>query len=107
MTSHDNKVVYEEKEDWRDDSEILYHEKKALTVGDLRRALEGVPDDAAVAAFVTITPGGKFVDRNYCHERIIRATHLTKSQGLWLYLDFKTAAYRPNGEFLPHHYYEQ
>jgi Family of unknown function (DUF6225) len=89
------------------DHEIVFHEKNAWTVGDLRRALEGVPDDVGIAAFATITPGGAYLDQTYCHERVIYAAHFAKGDDLWLYLDFKTAAYRPNGDFLPRSYYEQ
>jgi hypothetical protein len=90
-----------------DDHEVAFHERKAWTVGDLRRVLDGVPDDAAIAAFTSITPGGDHVDEDYCHERVIYASHYAKGEDLWFYLDFKTGAYRPNGNFLPHSYYEQ
>ena len=44
-----------------DDEELFDHQVTAWTVGDLRKALEGVPDDFSVIVVTADEPGGEFV----------------------------------------------
>lgn len=45
-----------------DDEELFNHQVTALTAGDLRKALEGVPDGFPVRVMVAEEPGGISVD---------------------------------------------
>lgn len=45
-----------------DDEELFDHQVTALTAGDLRKALEGVPDDMTVRVMVAEEPGGDTAD---------------------------------------------
>ena len=45
-----------------DDEELFTHTVRAWTAGELRRALEGVPDDFPVRVFYAEEPGGDLVD---------------------------------------------
>lgn len=42
--------------------ETFYHEVAQWTVGQLRAALDGVPDDTPVCVACAEVPGGQFVD---------------------------------------------
>jgi hypothetical protein len=43
-----------------DDEELFTHTVRAWTAGDLRRALEGVPDDFPVTVVTAEEPGAEF-----------------------------------------------
>jgi hypothetical protein len=45
-----------------DDEELFTHAVRAWTAGELRKALDGVPDDFPVRVFYAEEPGGDFVD---------------------------------------------
>ena len=45
-----------------DDEELFTHTVRAWTAEELRRALEGVPDDLPVTVMVADEPGGEFAD---------------------------------------------
>jgi hypothetical protein len=45
-----------------DDEELFDHQVTVLTVGDLRKALEGIPDDFPVTIAVAEEPGGDTAD---------------------------------------------
>jgi hypothetical protein len=44
------------------DGELFTHAVNAWTVGDLRKALDGAPDDLPLIVFVADEPGGNTVD---------------------------------------------
>ena len=44
------------------DEELFDHQVTALTAGDLRKALEGVPDDFRVRVMIAEEPGGDTAD---------------------------------------------
>lgn len=45
-----------------DDEELFDHQVSAWTVGQLRAALAGLPDDLPVSVLVSEEPGGEFAD---------------------------------------------
>lgn len=45
-----------------DDEELFDHQVTAWTVGQLRAALAGLPDDLPVSVLVSEEPGGEFAD---------------------------------------------
>jgi len=45
-----------------DDEELFDHQVTAWTAGQLRAALDGVPDDLPVSVLVSEEPGGEFAD---------------------------------------------
>lgn len=44
------------------DEQLFHHEVTVLTVGQLRAALAGVPDEARVRVHLATEPGGEFAD---------------------------------------------
>lgn len=44
------------------DDELFHHEVRAWTVGELRRALEGLPDDLPLVVNIAEQPGGEYAD---------------------------------------------
>jgi hypothetical protein len=45
-----------------DDEELFTHTVTTWTVGDLRKALDGVPDELPLIVFIAEEPGGDTVD---------------------------------------------
>lgn len=45
-----------------DDEELFHHRVQAWTVGQLRRSLDGLPDDLPLVANMATEPGGQFVN---------------------------------------------
>jgi hypothetical protein len=84
-----------------EDEEEFDHEVTAWTVGDLRRAMDGLPDDMPMAVNPAEEPGG---DMNVPEQVVISAgawasTELWKRTGFVLAEDMRTAI--TEGRVLP------
>ncbi len=61
----------QEDDPCREQEEIFHHEPKVLTVGELRRALDGIPEALPIRVAIAESPGNSIPGRQVWDDRYI------------------------------------